>query len=67
MDFVRPELQCVGTAFESLLLQTMLRPMFSGNKAFGDYGVSALAQSIAARDTHGFGALIAARLDGRVR
>ena len=60
-------MQRVGVAFESLLLEAMLRPMFARSDAFGDYGVTAVAQTIAARDTHGFGALLAARLDGRVR
>ncbi|HVA27475.1 MAG TPA: hypothetical protein VNF68_04810 [Candidatus Baltobacteraceae bacterium] len=60
-------MQRVGVAFESLLLEAILRPALAGNAAFGDYGVTALAQSISARDTHGFGALMAARLDERVR
>jgi len=56
--------QRVGAAFESLLLAEMLEPLAKENDAFGDYGVTVVAQSIAAHDTHGFAALIAKRLDG---
>ncbi len=38
--------------------------MARGSDAFGDYGLTAVAQSIALQDTNGFGSLIAARLHG---
>jgi hypothetical protein len=60
-------MQRVGAALESLLLEQMLKPMSAGDDALGDYGLSAVARVIAERDTHGFGALIAARLDGHLR
>jgi hypothetical protein len=49
---------------EALFLAMTLKPLATGLDALGDYGVGALAQSIAQRDSHGFGALIAARLEG---
>ncbi len=54
----------VGVTFETLLLDTMLHPMAAGLDALGDAGIETLAQSIAQRDSNGFGALIAARLAG---
>ena len=59
-------MQRVGAALESLLLEQMLKPMSAANDALRDYGLGAVAQMIAERDTHGFGALIAARLDGHL-
>jgi len=51
-----------GVLLEALFLESALRPLAAGFDALGDYGIGALAQSIAERDPHGFGSLIAARL-----
>jgi hypothetical protein len=59
-----PAAQRVGMTLEALFLAMTLKPLATGFDALGDYGVGALAQSIAQRDSHGFGALIAARLEG---
>lgn len=56
--------QRVGMTLEALFLETTLKPLAAGFDALGDYGVGALAQSIAQRDPRGFGSLIAARLQG---
>ncbi|MGC2130939.1 MAG: hypothetical protein WA629_12690 [Candidatus Aquilonibacter sp.] len=56
--------QRVGMTLEALFLTTALKPLAASFDALGDYGVGALAQSIAQRDSLGFGALIAARLEG---
>ena len=56
--------QRVGTTLEALFLETALKPLAPGFDALGGYGLAALAQSIAQRDPYGFGALIAAKLDG---
>jgi hypothetical protein len=57
-------MQRVGAAFEALLLEALLRPMVRDADAFGGFGATAVAQSIALHDSTGFGALIAARLHG---
>jgi hypothetical protein len=57
----------VGATFEALLLEEMLKPMARGSDAFDGCGLAAMAQSIAERDSHGFGALLAAQLDDRER
>jgi hypothetical protein len=49
---------------EALFLATTLKPLAAAFDALGEYGVGALAQSIAERDARGFGSLIAARLEG---
>jgi hypothetical protein len=59
--------QRVGITLEALFLQTALKPLATGFDALGEYGIGVLAQSIAQRDTHGFGSLIAERLEGRDR
>lgn len=47
---------------EALFLAPMLRPMIAGVDALGEYELDLLAREIAERDTHGFAALIAARM-----
>jgi hypothetical protein len=56
--------QRVGMALEALFLESTFKPLAEGFGALGDYGVGVLAQSIAQRDPHGFGSLIAAQLEG---
>ncbi len=51
-------------ALEALFLESTFKPLAEGFGALGDYGVGVLAQSIAQRDPHGFGSLIAAQLEG---
>ena len=48
----------VGRACESLLVAQMLAPMTRSWGEFGSLGTQALADAIAARDTHGFAALL---------
>lgn len=57
----------VGAAFEALLLEALLKPMASGAGEFGDVGLAAVAQHVAEADAHGFGALVALRLNDHAR
>lgn len=57
--------QRVGMTLEALFLETALRPLAAAFGALGDYGVGALAQSIAQRDARGFAALITTSLEDR--
>jgi hypothetical protein len=52
-----------GIALEAMLLAPILRPMLGDAGGLGDYGLQIVAQEVAARDAHGFAALIAARLE----
>jgi hypothetical protein len=52
------QLRQVGVVFEAIVLEQCLAPIARGNDALGDYGIGALAQSIAERDAHGFGTLL---------
>lgn len=52
-------------AFEAMMLAPMLRPMLQGADALGEYGLGLLARGIAARDVHGFAALVAAGFEHR--
>lgn len=56
-----------GIAFESMMLEMVLRPLGSGAGPLADYGVGALAGAIARADHSGFGALIASRLQSGAR
>jgi hypothetical protein len=49
---------------EALFLESTFKPLAKGFDALGEYGIGALAQSIAQRDPRGFGSLIAAQLEG---
>lgn len=55
----------LGTAFEAMLLERCLSPLVKEDDALASFGVNALAQTIAERDSHGFGALLASRLRDR--
>ncbi|HEV7180605.1 MAG TPA: hypothetical protein VGN11_12095 [Candidatus Baltobacteraceae bacterium] len=55
-------LRQVGAEFEAMLLKECLRPLERGTNAVASYGLDALARTIAQRDTHGFGSLLASRL-----
>jgi hypothetical protein len=52
-----------GVAFETMLLEPILQPIAGQADSLGAYGIGLLAQRIAEQDTHGFAALIAARLE----
>jgi hypothetical protein len=54
--------QRVATMLEGMLLAPMLRPMVTAAGVAGDYELGLLAQEIARKDSHGFAALIADRL-----
>ena len=56
-----------GVAFEAMLLQTCFKPLEKEFDAVGSYGITLLSQTIAQHDARGFGALLAARLNDRVR
>ena len=56
--------QRVGMTLEALFLESTFKPLAKGFDALGEYGIGALAQSIAQRDPRGFGSLIAAQLEG---
>ncbi|MBV8149063.1 MAG: hypothetical protein JO092_08235 [Candidatus Eremiobacteraeota bacterium] len=57
----------IGAAFEAMLVEPMLAPL-AAKCPFGQYGAGLIAQEIARRDAHGFGALVAAWLEfGRGR
>ena len=51
----------IGVVFETLFLQTVLRPLASDDSALGDYGIGFLAESIA-RNDRGFANAIAAAM-----
>ncbi len=53
-----------GELLEGMLLAPILRPMIEGAGMLGDYELDLLAGEIARHDDRGFGALIAARLEG---
>ena len=53
----------VGVALEAMLLTPMLRPMMAGDDALGEYGLGLIARAIAARDVHGFAAVLATQLE----
>jgi hypothetical protein len=55
----------VGATFEALILEQVLEPITQGNDAVGGYALMSVAQTIAERDSRGFGALLASRLTGR--
>jgi hypothetical protein len=55
----------VGVALEAMLLTPMLRPMMASGDALGEYGLDLMARGIAARDVHGFAAVLATQLEGR--
>lgn len=55
--------QRAGELMEAMLLAPVLRPMIAGAGVLGDYELDLLAQEIARRDSRGFAALIAARLE----
>lgn len=55
--------QRVAAGFESMLLKELLAPLARGNDALGDYGLGALARTLADRDANGFGALLARALE----
>lgn len=57
----------VGAAFEAMMFAQCLAPLSKTMDAVGDYGIDALARSVAERDSNGFGALIAARLERDAR
>jgi hypothetical protein len=48
-----------GAAFEAMLLAPMLRPMFAGSGALGEYGADILAEAIARGDRGGFAGVVA--------
>lgn len=52
-----------GQTIEALLLAPILRPMIAGMSVLGDYELELLAGEMARRDVHGFGQLIARRLE----
>lgn len=52
-----------GAQFEGLLLQQVLSPLGEELGRFGSCVIAPLAQSIAAHDAHGFGALLATALE----
>ena len=56
-----------GVAFEAMLLEEFFKPLEKDFDAVGSYGIALLAQTIAQRDARGFGALLATRLNDRVR
>jgi hypothetical protein len=53
----------MGATIEAMLLTPVLRPMVQGAGLLGDYELDVFAQEMAWADTHGFAALIAARLE----
>ena len=53
----------VGAMIEAMLLTPVLRPMVQGAGLLGDYELDLFAREMARADTHGFAALIAARLE----
>jgi hypothetical protein len=55
----------VGVALEAMLLTPMLRPMMAGDDTLGEYGLDLIARGIAARDIHGFSAVLASQLEAR--
>jgi hypothetical protein len=54
-----------GAQFEALLLERVLSPLQRSFGQLGEVAVDACARSIARQDAGGFGALVAAALDGR--
>lgn len=48
-----------------MLLAPLLRPLVAGADAIGEYGLELVARDIATRGAGGFGALVAARFEGR--
>ncbi|MGH7736758.1 MAG: hypothetical protein ACREMP_02635 [Candidatus Tyrphobacter sp.] len=55
----------VGVLFEGMILAMLLEPLARAQGVLGGYGTTCIAQSIAANDEHGFGALVAAALERR--
>ncbi|MEO9171273.1 MAG: hypothetical protein ABI282_03110 [Candidatus Baltobacteraceae bacterium] len=53
----------VGEAFEAMLLKQCLGSLAHKSDVIGEYGIDAIARSIAQRDADGFGALLAARMN----
>lgn len=49
-----------GAQFEGLLVQQMLSPLAESLGQFGSFAIAPLAQSLAAHDSGGFGAMLAA-------
>lgn len=49
----------MGAQFEGMLLREVLAPLEKSLGQVGSFAVAPLAQSIAAHDEHGFGALLA--------
>ncbi|MDE2481851.1 MAG: hypothetical protein KGN02_06645 [bacterium] len=49
----------VGVTFEALLLASALRPLAGACGALGEYGVGAIARSVAEHDARGFAAVLA--------
>ena len=60
-------LRQAGIAFESMMLEMVLRPLASGAGPLAECGVGALAGAVARADRSGFGALIASSLQSRAR
>ena len=52
----------VGITFEALLLESALQPLARGNDALGEYGIGAIARSVAEHDRNGFAAVLAAEV-----
>lgn len=56
----------VASGFESMLLKDLLTPLARGNDALSDYGIGALARTIAEHDERGFAAVLERALGARM-